>query len=210
MRTTSGPRATQTILQPATNVVCVARPLDLLLLAELEECARERTFHHEAQLDTTAPDPSSLLASLPEGAMKDFLAADIATLTRTMGQLLQRRHVHVELAVNRSDSCRKIHTDNVSLRLLCTYAGPGTEWLPDEDLLRERLGASGLDAAVANRAVLRPGGRVRHCDPGDILLLKGEAYPGNRGRGAAHRSPPIAADGLSRLVLKIDEHPCGC
>ena len=139
-----------------------------------------------------------------------YLATDIRFLASQLGAILGRRHLHARLFVKRSDGCRKIHADNVSIRLLCTYAGPGTDWLPDEDLVRAHLRPSRLDIDVANRRVLRPGATLRRCSPGEVLLLKGHAYPGNAGRGAAHRSPPLGSSGVARLVLKIDEHPCGC
>jgi hypothetical protein len=46
--------------------------------------------------------------------------------------------------------------------------------------------------------------RVRCANTGDVLVLKGELWPNNRGRGAIHRSPPIEGTGSRRLVLIID------
>ena len=65
--------------------------------------------------------------------------------SHVFGALLGRKHIHAGLSVQRTDGCRKIHTDFVSLRLLCTYAGPGTDWLPNEDLVREHLGRTDVD-----------------------------------------------------------------
>ncbi|WP_280109885.1 DUF1826 domain-containing protein [Azospirillum sp. B506] len=39
---------------------------------------------------------------------------------------------------------------------------------------------------------------------GDVALLKGEGWPGNRGRGLVHRSPPAAPSGAPRLLLCLD------
>ena len=151
-----------------------------------------------------------MLAPIRDAAVADFLEADIGYLARQFGAVLGRRHVQASLEIQRTDGCRKIHADTVTVRLLCTYAGPGTDWLPDADLVREHLVPGTLDTETANRLVIREGGALRRCEPGEVLLLKGHTFPGNAGRGAAHRSPPIEASGVSRLVLKLDEHRCGC
>ena len=199
-----------TILRPDINVVSIPRPLAPRIREGLEQVAAESTFAHEAQLDTKAPDARSLLESVDDKVLRQFLAEDIGFLTQKLGAILDRRHLHAKLFVQRSDGCRKIHTDYVKIRLLCTYAGPGTEWLPEENLVRKWLGPSDVDTHTANLRILREGTEPRRCEPAEILLLKGEAHPGNAGRGAAHRSPPLGSSGLSRLVLKIDEARCGC
>jgi hypothetical protein len=66
------------------------------------------------------------------------------------------------------DACRRFHADAVGLRLLWTWAGRGTELIPPGET------------------------RIRRLRAGDVALLKGEAWPGNQGRGAIHRSPPVA------------------
>lgn len=198
------------ILRPDLNLVTFARRLLPEVAAALRVVAASTTFVREAQLDTGSPAIWPLLEHVADPLARSFLAADIAALASDFGRVLDRRHVHAKLSVVHDDGCRKLHTDNVTVRLLCTYAGPGTEWVPDADVVRENLGRVDVDVDTANRSVLRRPGVVRVCEEGDVILLKGEAYRGNRGRGAVHRSPPIRARGLRRLLLKIDEHPCGC
>ena len=138
------------------------------------------------------------------------MESDIEELARQLGELLDCQHLRAYLYTQRTDGCRKIHTDNVPLRLICTYAGPGTDWLLNDDVVRDKLGPSELDAEIANRQVVRKGAVLQRSAPGEVLLLKGDAYPGNFGFGAAHRSPPLEATGATRLVLKIDRDRCGC
>lgn len=195
-----------TILHPDVNVVSVPRSLDPWMKMRLDALVDQASFSHAARLDTVTPDVSSLVRSIHDKAVKAFLVSDIRLLAGQLGTLLGCRYVQARLYVQRSDGCRKIHADNVSVRVICTYVGPGTEWLPNQDLVRRHLGASHVDLKTANRLVLRPGAAVRQCEPFEVLLLKGNAHPGNRGRGAAHRSPPLEASGAARLVLKIDEH----
>jgi len=176
----------------------------------LEAVARGPLFDRAAQLDTAQPDPSVLLRDVHDRAARELLAADIAALAKAFGALLDRRHLSASLSVVRQDACRKLHFDAVTLRLLCTYSGPGTEWVRDEDAVRANLGRTDVDFDTANDSVLRRPGALRRCGPGDVIVLKGDAFAGNRGRGAIHRSPPVEGTGLSRLVFKLDEHACGC
>ena len=69
--------------------------------------------------------------------------------------------------------------DYVTLRLLCTYAGPGTQWC--------RAAAPDAIYEVPTGAVGVFKGRML-LDPPTVL----------------HRSPPIAATGGQRLILVID------
>ena len=198
------------ILPADTNVVSIPRTLDRLMVERLTRLSEGRGFAHRVRLDAAELNVEPLLVSIPNNEDRAFLQDDITEMAYQLAALLDCRHLDVQLYTQRSDGCRKIHSDNVPLRIMCTYAGPGIDWLPESDLVRENLGPSELDAEIANRRVIRKGARLRRCSVGDILLLKGERYPGNAGLGAAHRSPPLEADGATRLVLKIDQARCGC
>ena len=198
------------ILPVDNNVVSIPRTLDPSMVERLHRLSKGKGFAHRVRLDASAMDVSPLLRSIPDEADKAFLRDDITDLAHQLASLLDCLHLDAQLYTQRSDGCRKIHSDYVSLRIMCTYAGPGTDWLPESDLVREHLGPSKLDAETANLKVIREGARLQRCGTGDILLLKGERFPGNLGRGAAHRSPPLEADGATRVVLKIDQARCGC
>ncbi len=198
------------ILLADNNLLLLTRRLEPGTRAALQRAADGALFSHSTTIDSVSPNPAPLLASIAEPTARDFLAQDIALLVRYLGQVLQRRHLHARLSITRSDECRKLHSDNVTIRMLCTYAGPGTEWVPDADVVRENLSRIDVDVETANRSVLRRPDAVQHCRIGDVILLKGEAFTGNDGRGAVHRSPPIESRSLARLVLKVDEERCGC
>jgi hypothetical protein len=99
------------------------------------------------------------------------------------------------------DKCRKFHCDMLRYRLVTTYAGPGTEWLADEDVDRDALARLIPCAETSNRLVVRAPGSVNRAHAGDVLLMKG-ALDAPCG-GAVHRSPPIEASGERRLFLAI-------
>jgi hypothetical protein len=75
---------------------------------------------------------------------------------------------------------------------------PGTEWLADDQVDREALARH-----RPNEAILRWGVPQR-LEPFWVAMLKGDLYPGGAGRGQVHRSPPIAAAGIVRVLFSLD------
>jgi Protein of unknown function (DUF1826) len=109
------------------------------------------------------------------------LYADFRRLALRFAALSASPVVRMRLEHVVDDSCRKFHVDTVGLRLLCTYAGPGTEWIDAE-------------------------GKIRRMTTMEVAVFKGSAFPA-AGPRILHRSPPLSAGafvGQSRLVLCID------
>lgn len=120
--------------------------------------------------------------------------ADVAWLLRAYACLLDARRVGLRLRVLDQAMCPRFHVDRVPLRLVTTYAGPGSQWLAEGALARERLG----DPAAEPRAEA-----IRALQAGHVALLKGERWEGNEHTAIIHRSPPVA-DGERRLLLTLD------
>jgi len=150
-----------------------------------------------------------IISALPQRS-RSAVRTDIESLAASFAPLTGRDHVRIELSVVRGAGCRKLHVDYVGLRLLSTYVGAGTQWLEARDVCREHLGRADLDADENNELILRADGVLRETDCHDVVLFKGESFRGNGGRGAVHRSPPLAAGEQSRLLLKMDVAQCGC
>lgn len=126
-----------------------------------------------------APDdiaPRLVAAGLPAA-----LAADIAALAARFAALMAVDTVRLRLERIEGDACRRFHADYTDLRLVTTYAGPGTD-------VRE---TTADDAPVVRLAA------------GQIGLFKGRLHPG-KPPVLLHRSPPVAGCGTPRLVLVID------
>jgi hypothetical protein len=96
------------------------------------------------------------------------------------------------------NGCKKFHCDWVRLRLLSTYHGPGTEYLPEHAVNRAKLGRG------TNEEICRDPSAIRRMARGHVGLFKGEAYPGNAGAGIVHRSAPIETSGRTRLLLVLN------
>lgn len=198
------------MLEPGQNALWIERTLTPSVAQALEKVAKWEIFERKAVVDVDGLDLTELLQPVSDPIARQFLGEDMASLLTDFSAALGTDHLHAHLAVVAHDKCRKFHTDNVTVRLLCTYAGPGTEWVTNEDVVRRNLARTDVDAETANRSVLRVEDAVRRCTAGDVLLLKGEAFDDNRGAGAVHRSPSIVGRSLRRLLFKIDERPCGC
>lgn len=121
---------------------------------------------------------------------------------RDVDELLEMYHclfepvaVGLRLHVLRGTMCPRFHVDRVPVRLLCTYRGVGTEWLPESAVTRP-----GEEGPLPVQQIAPE--QIRQLATGDVALLKGEAWAGNEGRGLVHRSPAPADE--PRLVIGID------
>lgn len=110
------------------------------------------------------------------------LAADVSALARFYLKLRDAYRVAIRLESVRDDACKKFHADYKKIRLISTYAGPGTEWI----------------YAGAPENILR-------LKAGDVGFFKGRRLMDEREPLVLHRSPPIEGQGLKRLLLVIDE-----
>lgn len=117
------------------------------------------------------------------GEIPAELREDIRDLATRFAALMGVPAVRIRLEGINTNACRKVHADYTDLRLITTYWGPGTEYVP--------AGQEPSDAGL----VRLPAGHV--------ALFKGRLF----GEGHApcfHRSPPVGDTGERRLVLVID------
>lgn len=100
--------------------------------------------------------------------------------------------------------CPRFHTDNVAIRLITTYYGLATEWLPDQLSNRTALGTACASQINAPGAITANEKNIQRMAAGDVALFKGELWAGNEGRGIIHRSPEPTAQQPKRLVMTCD------
>ncbi|ACV37499.1 DUF1826 domain-containing protein [Accumulibacter sp.] len=151
-----------------------------------------------------APGKTPDLARLPAGAGRDALAADLTLLAEMLGELLDARSIGLRLEVVGQAMCPRLHVDRVGIRLLCTYRGPGTEWVDDAAVDRGRLGAGARGLPDESSGLLGPGSRIEVIPPFAVALLKGSLWQGNGGRGVIHRSPAVTPGETPRVLLAMD------
>jgi hypothetical protein len=144
-------------------------------------------------------DVSSLLQQqgLAPLAFKHW-RADLQQLADFYFSVSQDYDVTLRMESLDSTRCPRFHVDRTHLRLLCTYHGPGTEWLTDEQVDREAQ-----NTGAPNEDIIRFGEPSRF-EPFWVGILKGDRYPGNAGHGLVHRSPPVNSTGQTRVLFCMD------
>lgn len=153
-----------------------------------------------------AASPGLALAAWRHAPWIGALEEDLTTLVELFSILADTERVGVRVGLTDRRMCPRFHVDRVTLRLVTTLAGPGTEFLDDLDVDRRYLGRGAACRPDDGSGLLRPGAVVHRARSRDVVLLKGEIWPDNEGRGAVHRSPAHAA-GEWRLVVTLDELP---
>ncbi len=127
------------------------------------------------------------------------LLKDILELLVTFQKVSKSDTLRVLLATVNTNMCKRFHTDINDLRMLCTYYGPGTLWLKDENTNR-----TVDDSCVNIDEIIKDESRVQQISTGHVAILKGAIYPKKETKAIVHRSPTIEESGDKRLLLRID------
>lgn len=219
--------ALSSIKQHDVNVVVapMAVPAELRAFCERGDMRSLADIDVRAMVPCDAPaqvvlqQARDMFAFLPSPALAEAAAADALALWQAFTALLPpfaepcTLSMRVELV--RDVSCPKFHMDNVALRAVRVYAGPGTEYARNEDVDRKALAAlvGSLDPPrVANARIVPNGARIQRTPPEHVVVLKGAKMAGFHG-AAVHRSPERSKDWEQRLILKIDTaagEACDC
>ncbi|MBA2781135.1 DUF1826 domain-containing protein [Billgrantia kenyensis] len=140
-----------------------------------------------------------LLRRLPAPEAGAALAEDVGHIAEAMAYLFSTDTIGIRLRTLEGAMCPRFHVDNLAVRLVTTYAGPASEWLPEHAVNRAGLGAPHPDKPdiVADPAA------IQRLGVGDLALLKGCGWIGNEEHGLVHRSPQ-PAEGERRLLLALD------
>lgn len=129
---------------------------------------------------------------LQDDPFYDTWIEDMANICRIFCDVQGTRAIGFCLGTSRG--CRRYHIDNVPMRLLVTYAGTGTEWLPDDAADRAAF-ADGLP----NEQIVKDLSRRQFMNPWDVAIFRGGS------EGLIHRTPDDALNGAS-ILMRLD-HP---
>lgn len=188
------------IFEPARQVVVVEREPCGEIEAYLDAAVDTMGKGFRVSLEAGSPFPLQWLLALPG---REALATDMDFLIEAYSDLLGCPAVGVRLEVMRRPMCPRFHVDHTGIRLLCTYRGPGTEWLEESCADRSRLGSVAAGRQDEASGIVRNPDGIHRTPPWALTLLKGSRWHGNTGRGAIHRSPSVAAEG-HRVLLALD------
>ena len=188
------------IYDPAINVCVLRRSVNPEVHRFVLEALAENTGHL-VRVPAISPDLDGLFQIRSDTAGARAFLDEIRVFAAVYADLVDADHLGVRLAVTRAAMCPRFHVDRVGVRMVCTYQGPGTEWLDHADVERARIGHAAGGLPDTESGLIRSGARIQQMRLFEVGLLKGEAWEGNLGRGAVHRSP---AGGARRVLLTLE------
>ncbi|MFT7234517.1 MAG: hypothetical protein ACI9QV_000079 [Methylophagaceae bacterium] len=144
-----------------------------------------------------------ILKGLPAHTGLSALASDVNLLATMFTDLFDLKRVGIRLSLIDKTMCPRFHTDHLPCRLITTYAGSGTQWLPEYAVDRSKLGQGADGLPDANSGIYSHPNSIEQLTAGDVGLLKGSGWLGNEQHAIVHRSPEIAV-GEKRLLLTLD------
>lgn len=181
------------------NVVTLSRVPSHGLVEDARRAVAEPAFRRVFSVNRTGASRSISheLTGFPE------LAQDVLFWVEALAELTGAVRVGVRVARLETAMCPLFHVDRLTLRLVSTYVGRGTEIIADEHVDRTRLGHAARDVSDELSGLVPSPECIRVAEPFDVVLLKGEAWPESTGFGAVHRSPAANRESC-RLVMTLD------
>ncbi len=158
------------------------------------------TFQKEMTL--TPQDALSRVNEFFDNKMTE-VSEDIAALVDMFCYLFELKEAGVRLKVLDKAMCPKFHVDKVPCRLVTTYQGTATEWLPHEVVDQTKLGWGCNGLPDSESGLYQSESDIQQLACGDVALIKGTLWDGNENAGLVHRSPELIIN-EKRLILTLD------
>ncbi len=177
------------IFDPAVQVCSWQRGIDPAIGEYLSGLQTSATQSIETLTEADLPK----LTDLPAGHSKSALIKDLSFLQEIVCELLGCNAVGLRFARVGHAMCPGWHVDRAGIRLVCTYQGPGTQWLESQDIDRSNLRQNKLESEPFVEATV-----------GEIVLLKGSLWQQNEAFGAVHRSPEVSSNTQLRTLVTLD------
>ena len=131
------------------------------------------------------------------------LRHDVLELVDMFCCLFDLERTGLRLATLNRAMCPRFHVDHVPCRLLKTYKGIGTQWIPHDVVDRTKLGVVRHNQTDELSGLFQSETVIENLQSGQVALLKGERWEGNEGAGLVHRSPGLDK-GERRFLLSLD------
>jgi len=153
-------------------------------------------FPHFRLILRTADAPEALndmlsAFALPVEHLAESLAADLTMLSSVFARLTESNALELRLEAIKTDACKRFHYDNYGARLVSTYTGPGTVYVPD----------SHARAALDHQESYA--GPIHEMPRFAVGLFKGAKSADG---GLVHRSPRLQGTNRSRLFFCATPH----
>ena len=172
------------------------KPLDSFLffkkLLKFSFTIKGNVYYSNAKKDIKEILSNEIPESIQKNPFYDFWVEDMSKICQLF--CLFQKEEKISFWIGSQRGCSRYHTDMVPFRLLVTYAGQGTELLPNEAANRKAfLEGKPNEEIVLNNSALK------HLNSWDVAIFRG-------GRcGMLHRSPDSALDGNSSVLMRLDQ-----
>ena len=188
------------IFEDACNIAILKRglPADLALSAQAQ-CQTQRPWQYSWLGSPDEAFIADLRRQLPAPEAATPLLDDMLILAEAIAFLFDTTTVGIRLRLLNNAMCPRFHCDNLPVRMVTTYHGPGSEWLPEYAVNRAGLGAP----TPKRPEIVTDDSAIQHLAAGDIGLIKGSGWEGSEENGLVHRSPSMK-EGEKRLLMTID------
>ncbi len=191
------PSVLSDIYQEDINIAIWRRQKQFLVK---EFLALNPTFQKEMIL--TPQDALSRINEFFDNNMTE-VSEDIALLVDMFCYLFELKQAGMRLKVLDKAMCPKFHVNKVPCRLVTTYHGMATQWLPHELVDQTKLGWGCNGLPDSESGLYQSERDIQQLDCGDVALIKGTLWKGNKNAGLVHRSPELIAN-EKRLILTLD------
>lgn len=191
------------LYQEHINIAVWQRVLSATLKQEIESLLASDTGLQVTAVVTPDDVASQLNKQLPTALPLTELTENIAELVDLFCCLFDIKNVGLRLTVLDRAMCPRFHVDKVPCRLVTTFQGTATQWLPHNVIDRSKLGAGNQGKPDSESGLYSNEGDVQQLQAGDVAILKGENWVNNTNAGLVHRSPALMPN-ERRLLLTFD------
>ena len=183
--TSDHPSVFTDFFQEDTNIAIWRRELS----ADVKTCTRSLLAGNDNFRISLVTTSDNVITHLNESSSElknsQALCEDIAELTDMFCLLFGVKQVGLRLTALDRAMCPRFHTDNVRCRLICTYQGMATEWLPHHLVNRGKLGRGNNGLADEKSGLFQNINDIQQLQAGHVALLKGELWKDNEKRGVS-------------------------
>ena len=191
------------IYQENINIAIWERSLN----NEINSCVDNFLQSHSNYRTSLVAKPDTVFENLAktESALinAETLCKDISEIVEMFCVLFDLEEAGLRLTTLDRAMCPRFHVDRVPCRLVCTYSGVASEWLPHDAIDRSKLGNGNKGLSDEKSGLYQSEQHINRLKVGDVAMLKGELWEGNENAGLVHRSPQVPA-GEKRLLLTLD------
>jgi len=204
MSTSRNPAVLSDIYDPANNIAIWQRELDQKTDTSVDLLFKKTQSLKIAGVATPeSGDNAALLEALDGFEGAEVLRHETNELIDMFCYLFDLKRVGLRMTMLESAMCPRFHVDRVPCRLVTTFHGVATEWLPHDLVDRTKLGRGNNGLPDDQSGIYKNPDDIHQLTQGDVALLKGELWEGNENAGLVHRSPQVNS-GEKRLLLTLD------